>query len=94
MLDNLYFLGLLKLYGITISKDLSGAANSFEKAAKLGNPDAQTALGMMKLKSMGIKEDFSGAVDMFRKAAGQGNGNGQWLLARSLFPSDIIFHHS
>jgi uncharacterized protein len=49
----LYFLGLLKLYGITISKDLTGAANAFEKAALLGNPDAQTAIGMMKMKSIG-----------------------------------------
>jgi TPR repeat protein len=56
--DNLYFLGLLKLYGITISKDLSGAANAFEKAALLGNPDAQTAIGMMKMKAIGRILDF------------------------------------
>lgn len=82
MLDNLYFLGLLKLYGITISKDVQGAAELFEKAALIGNPDAQTAIGMMKMKSIGVKEDFVGAVEMFRRAAEQDNGNGQWLLAR------------
>jgi TPR repeat protein len=51
--DNLYFLGLLKLYGITISKDVIGAAQAFEKAAQLGNPDAQTAIGVMKMKAIG-----------------------------------------
>lgn len=53
LIDNLYFLGLLKLYGITISKDVEGAAELFQKAAILGNPDAQTAIGMMKMKSLG-----------------------------------------
>jgi TPR repeat protein len=43
----------LKLYGITISKDVIGAAQSFEKAAVLGNPDAQTAIGVMKMKAIG-----------------------------------------
>ena len=53
-LDNLYFLGLLKLYGITITKDIVGAASAFESAAALGHADAQTALGVMKMKGLGV----------------------------------------
>jgi TPR repeat protein len=51
--DNLYFLGLLKLYGITVTKDVDGAATAFESAAALGHADAQTALGVMKMKGLG-----------------------------------------
>lgn len=52
-LDNLYFLGLLKLYGITVSKDYVVAAQNFQKAANLGLADAQTAFGVMKMKGIG-----------------------------------------
>lgn len=40
----MYYLGLLKLYGITLSKDVKGAAHYFTKAANLGHADSQTAV--------------------------------------------------
>ena len=55
MTDNLYFRGLLKLYGVTVGKDVEGAASAFENAAALGHADAQTALGVMKMKGFGKK---------------------------------------
>lgn len=42
--DNLYYLGILKLYGITLSKDLRGAGQYFTKAASMGHADSQTAV--------------------------------------------------
>lgn len=80
--DNLYYLGILKLYGITLSRDVKGAGHYFAKAANLGHADSQTALGMMKLKGAGVEVDTVGAMNLFRRAVEQGNANGYWLLGK------------
>lgn len=80
--DNLYYLGILKLYGITLGRDVKGAAHYFTKAANLGHADSQTAVGMMKLKGTGMEVDPVGAMNMFRRAVEQDNSNGYWLLGK------------
>lgn len=58
LLDNLYFLGLLKFYGISVTKDVVLAVQSFQKAAKLGHPDAQSALAMCYVNGIGVMFTF------------------------------------
>ena len=78
----MYYLGILKLYGITLGRDLRGAGHYFMKAANLGHADSQTAVGLMKLKGLGMEVDAVGAMGMFKRAVEQDNANGYWLLGK------------
>lgn len=51
--DSLYFLGLLKLYGISVSPDAAKALEYMRKAAELRHLDAMAALGVMLLHGRG-----------------------------------------
>lgn len=51
--DNIYFLGLLKLYGIALTKHAEAACDHFKQAADLGLADAQTAYGIMLVQGSG-----------------------------------------
>lgn len=71
--DNIYFYGLLKLYGISLSKDLAIAAQNFNRASNLGHKEATTAYGVMLMSGHGMKKDFSGAMKYFRKGVELGD---------------------
>ncbi len=60
-MDNIYFLGLLKMYGISVSKDETAAYQNFVKAAHLGNPDAATAAAVCLMRGIGVDSDPSAA---------------------------------
>ena len=51
--ENMYFYGLLKLYGISLSKDESIAASYFYKSAILDYKEAVTAYGVMLMTGLG-----------------------------------------
>lgn len=51
--DSLYFLGLLKLYGISVSPDAVKALECIRKAAELRHLEAMAALGVMLLHGRG-----------------------------------------
>ena len=51
--DSLYFLGLLKLYGISVSPDAAKALEFIRKAAELRHLEAMAALGVMLLHGRG-----------------------------------------
>eukprot|EP00904_Undaria_pinnatifida_P009282 jgi/Undpi1/5484/HiC_scaffold_2.g00763.m1 len=51
--DSLYFLGLLKLYGISVSPDAGKALECIRKAAELRHLEAMAALGVMLLHGRG-----------------------------------------
>lgn len=51
--DSLYFLGLLKLYGISVSPDAAKALEYMRKAAELRHLEAMAALGVMLLHGRG-----------------------------------------
>lgn len=71
--DNIYFYGLLKMYGISMIKDVKGAASEFRRAAEKGHKDAATALGVMLLSgAMGEKDDIE-AVSFLRKGVSLGD---------------------
>lgn len=51
--DSLYFLGLLKLYGISVSPDAAKALEYMRKSAELRHLEAMAALGVMLLHGRG-----------------------------------------
>lgn len=51
--DSLYFLGLLKLYGISVAPDADKALEYMRKAAELRQHEAMAALGVMLLHGRG-----------------------------------------
>lgn len=51
--DSLYFLGLLKLYGISVSLDAVKALELMRKAAELRHLEAMAALGVLLLHGRG-----------------------------------------
>ena len=65
--DNIYFYGLLKLYGISLSQDVNIAATNFLRAATLGHREATTAFGVSLLYGYGIEKDTIAAEKWFRK---------------------------
>lgn len=71
--DNIYFYGLLKLYGISLSKDLPLAAQNFNRASSLGHKEATTAYGVMLMSGHGIRKDLAGAMKYFRKGVELGD---------------------
>lgn len=72
--ENIYFYGLLKLYGIGVAKDPAGAAKQFLRASSLGHKEATTAYGVMKFTGGdGDKEDFSMAMQYFKEAVSLGD---------------------
>lgn len=71
--DNIYFYGLLKLYGISVSKDLVLAAQNFNRASSLGHKEATTAYGVMLMSGNGIRKDLTGAMKLFRKGVELGD---------------------
>ena len=66
--DNIFYYGLLKLYGISVSKDFVTARSNFLRASKLGHVEATTAYGVMLMSGTGAAPDYVGAVQFFRKA--------------------------
>jgi len=68
----LYRLGFMYKLGIGTEHDQKLAKNSFEKAAELGNVDAQVEMGM--LYDRGTDRNASRAMEWFEKASNQGSG--------------------
>jgi hypothetical protein len=71
--NNIYFYGLLKLYGISVTKDLATSSQNFLRASSLGHMEATTAYGLSLLNGMGVKKDHVQAVQFFRKAVELGD---------------------
>lgn len=71
--DNIYFYGLIKLYGISVTKDTASASANFLRASNLGHMEATTAYGVSLLTGMGVKQDYLAAAQFFRKAVAMGD---------------------
>jgi uncharacterized protein len=82
--DSIYFFALMKLYGLSLSKEPGIAAKHFERAAKLGHPEATTAYGMMLLHGTGVEKDEAAAVTYFRRGVQFKDTNAHWLLGKVL----------
>jgi hypothetical protein len=83
--DNIYFYGLLKLYGISMTKDLVGAAQQFRRASSLGHREATTAYGVLLLTGMAGKSDYIEAISYFRNGITRGD------MVRYVFESYSFF---
>lgn len=82
--DNIYFLGLLKMYGVSLQKNERDAVVLLKKAARLGLPVAMTAVGYCAYMGIGMDKDDTVAVSWFRKGAAKQDVNAYWLLAKLL----------
>jgi TPR repeat protein len=88
--DNIYFLGLLKLYGVSLTKNEIEALANFKKAANLGLAEAMTACGMCAYRGIGMKKDNVAAITWFRKASNAKDVNAYWLLAKMLMEGEGV----
>lgn len=82
--ESIYFFAIMKLYGLSLSKEPSIAAKNFEKAAKLGHPEATTAYGLLLLHGLGVEKDEHMAITYFRRAVQLKDTNAHWLLGKLL----------
>lgn len=80
--DNIYYYALLKLYGLSVSKDVRIAASNFLRASNLGHVEATTAYGVMLASGLGTPKDEVSASQYFRKAVNMGDMNAHWLLGK------------
>jgi TPR repeat protein len=65
--ENIYFFGLLKLYGISMTKNTTVAAQHFQRASELGHMEATTAYGVCLATGTGVQLDNVNAVSYLRK---------------------------
>lgn len=83
--ESIYFFGLLKLYGISLTKDPAIAAQNFLRAALLGHKESTTAYGVLLLTgSSGVPKDEHAAIAWFRKGVSLNDMNAVWLLGKML----------
>ena len=82
--DNIYFYALMKLYGVSATKNVTTAAEYLKRSAELGNPDALAAYGVMLLSGNGVPQDFPQAAAYFRRAVRLGDNNAHWLLGKMI----------
>ena len=82
--ESYYFFGLLKLYGISLPKDVEVAAQYFRKASDHGHAEGATAAGVMYLTGVGVQKDYAMAIALFRRGVGLGDTNALWLLGKTL----------
>jgi TPR repeat protein len=67
-------------YGQGVPKDLSKAAELYQKAADQGHRAAQYYLGLLYEMGEGVPKDLSKAAELYQKAADQGDVNAQHRL--------------
>ncbi len=82
--ENIYFYGLLKLYGISVTREPTVAAEHFLRASNLGHMEATTAYGVSLATGTGVPLDEVAAVRFFRKGTQLKDPNAYWLLGTHL----------
>ena len=80
--DATYYFALLKMYGITVTRNMTIAAEHFQKAAALGHIEAHTAYGVVLLSDRSNPDSEIIATRYFRKAIEMNDLNAPWLLAK------------
>ncbi|WP_332369003.1 hypothetical protein [Spirosoma telluris] len=58
-------------------QDYKLAAESYQKAADLGNSNGQSALGFLYQMGLGVEQSYEKAIKLFQASADQGNPEGQ-----------------
>lgn len=80
--ESIYYFGLLKLYGLSLSKNETIAAASFKRAGDLGHVEGMTAYAVMVCNGIGIEKDLSLGEKWLMKAVQRKDINAHWLLAK------------
>jgi TPR repeat protein len=83
--DSLYFFGLMKLYGLVLSKSEPVGAQHIRRAAELEHPEATTAYGVLLMHGTGVKQDFALAQMWLRKGVHLNDGHAHWLLGQYVY---------
>jgi len=82
--ENIYYFGVLKLYGLSVGKNITQAASNFERAANLGHVEAMTVYALMLMNGAGVEVDYHAAIRYLREAVAKKDMNAHWLLGRML----------
>ena len=89
--DKLYYrLGSMNMTGTGTEVDLEKARYYFEKAAELGNADAQYGLGKLYLKPEFSGYDPAKAVEFLERSAEKGNAFAKYQLGKLLCQGELV----
>lgn len=77
----MYDVGKLYERGRGVVKDISKAAEWFQKAATAGNASAQARLGILYFEGRGVKQNYKKALKLLNAAAKQNVPSAQFQLA-------------
>lgn len=77
----MYDVGKLYERGRGVKKDISKAAEFFQKAASARNPSAQARLGILYFEGRGVKQSYKKALSLLNSAAKENIPSAQFQLA-------------
>ncbi|HMM75092.1 MAG TPA: tetratricopeptide repeat protein [Gammaproteobacteria bacterium] len=89
----LNFVGIHYYLGTGVVRDFAEARRWFERAARLGDANAQRNLGMLYLRGLGVRRDEFLAYAWFTEAVERGNRRATAylaLLSDALTPSQMV----
>jgi len=87
------FVGIHYYLGTGVTRDFVEAGRWFERAARLGDRDAQRNIGMLYLRGLGVRQDDFLAYAWFTEAASRGNRRATAnlaLMSDALTPSQMV----
>ena len=77
----MYDVGKLYERGRGVKKDITKAAEFFQKSASAGNPSAQARLGILYFEGRGVKQNYTKALSLLNSAANKNIPSAQFQLA-------------
>jgi len=89
----LNFVGIHYYLGTGVARDFTEAGRWFQRAARLGDADAQRNMGTLYLRGLGVRQDDFLAYAWFTEAAERGNRRATAylvLLSDALTPSQMV----
>jgi TPR repeat protein len=89
----LNLVGVHYYIGAGVERDFTEAGKWFERAARLGNADAQRNLGVLYLRGLGVRQNDFQAFAWFTEAAKRGNARATDYLAvmgDALTPTQVV----
>ncbi|MGE3775405.1 MAG: tetratricopeptide repeat protein [Gammaproteobacteria bacterium] len=89
----LNFVGIHYYLGTGVARDFAEAGRWFERAARLGDANAQRNLGMLYLRGLGVRQNDFLAYAWFTEAAERGNRRATAylvLLSDALTPNQMV----
>jgi len=88
--NKIYYYGLLKLYGISLTKDPQIAMEYIKEAAELGHIEAMTAIAVSYMYGNGVEINYNEAAHWLKKSISLGDINAHWLYAILLLEGKVV----